>query len=146
MRRVKKGFIFFFIFFCFFSTSVVYGRRCKHKVVVIIKKQRLYAYKNKRMAFSLPVSTGRKGHPTPKGVFRIGQKDKNHRSSLYKSHGKPCPMKWAMRFAIKGGVGYWLHQGRVPGYPASHGCIRLTGRGAKKLFLWVPKGTVVIIK
>ncbi len=117
-----------------------------YKVVVVIKKQRLYAYKGHKLAFSLPVSTGKKGHPTPKGIFRIDRKDKNHRSSLYKSHGKPCPMKWAMRFAIKNGVGYWLHAGRVPGYPASHGCVRLPTWGAKKLYRWLPVKALVVIK
>ena len=74
-----------------------------------------------------PVSTGKRGHETPAGTFRILQKKVHHRSNLYDN----APMPYMQRLTW-GGVA--LHAGRVPGYPASHGCIRLPRSFAKKLY------------
>ena len=74
-----------------------------------------------------PVSTGRKGHPTPVGTFRILQKQVHHRSNIYSN----APMPYMQRLTT---YGIALHAGQLPGYPASHGCIRLPWAFAKKLY------------
>jgi hypothetical protein len=84
------------------------------------------------------VSTGKKGHETPTGVFTILQKNKDHRSSLYND----APMPWMQRLTWDGIA---LHAGKLPGYPASHGCVRLPDEFAKRLFAVTDFGITVII-
>ena len=87
-------------------------------VVVSIPDQMVTVYRNGvRIAVST-CSTGRPGHATPTGTFVILQKDVNHHSSLYDD----APMPYMERLTW-GGVA--LHAGNLPGYPASHGCVRL---------------------
>ena len=97
------------------------------KVVVSIPQQKIWVFRDGELWDSSPVSTGRRGHETPAGTFRILQKKVHHRSNLYDN----APMPYMQRLTW-GGVA--LHAGRVPGYPASHGCIRLPRSFAKKLY------------
>ena len=83
-------------------------------------------------------STGRPGHRTPAGVFVILEKDKNHHSSTYDN----APMPYMERLTW-GGVA--LHAGNLPGYPASHGCVRLPLEFAKLLFGVTTLGTPVVM-
>ncbi|MEX1010082.1 MAG: L,D-transpeptidase family protein [Chthoniobacterales bacterium] len=87
---------------------------------------------------AVPISTGRKGFPTRAGEYVVTDKHRKWRSTLY-----PADMPYFMRLSC-GEIG--LHQGNLPGYPASHGCIRLRQKDAAKLFKQVPVGTKVIIK
>ena len=107
-------------------------------IVVSIPEQKAYVYRNGvRIAVST-VSTGKKGHETPTGVFTILQKHKDHRSSLYND----APMPWMQRLTWDGVA---LHAGKLPGYPASHGCVRLPDEFAKKLYEVTDFGITVII-
>jgi hypothetical protein len=107
-------------------------------IVVSIPEQKAYVYRNGvRIAVST-VSTGKKGHETPTGVFTILQKHKDHRSSLYND----APMPWMQRLTWDGVA---LHAGKLPGYPASHGCVRLPDEFARKLFEVTDFGITVII-
>jgi hypothetical protein len=83
-------------------------------------------------------STGRPGHATPTGTFVMLQKDVNHHSSLYDA----APMPYMERVTW-GGVA--LHAGNLPGYPASHGCVRLPRAFAQELYGVTHLGTTVII-
>ncbi|HEY0085828.1 MAG TPA: L,D-transpeptidase family protein [Allosphingosinicella sp.] len=96
-------------------------------IVVSIPSQRLYVFRDGDLWDSSKVSTGKRGHATPTGTFPILQKKVDHRSTLYDD----APMPFMQRLTW-GGVA--LHAGRVPGYPASHGCIRLPRAFAKKLY------------
>jgi lipoprotein-anchoring transpeptidase ErfK/SrfK len=96
-------------------------------IVVSIPSQRLYVFRDGDLWDSSKVSTGKRGHETPTGTFPILQKKVEHRSTLYDD----APMPFMQRLTW-GGVA--LHAGRVPGYPASHGCIRLPRAFAKKLY------------
>ncbi len=96
-------------------------------MVVSLPSQRIFVFKDGRPWDSAPVSTGRAGHATPTGVFPILQKRVHHRSNLYDN----APMPYMQRLTW-GGVA--LHAGHVPGYPASHGCIRLPRAFAEKLY------------
>lgn len=84
------------------------------------------------------VSTGKPGHSTPAGRFSVHAKYTKVRSAKYK-----VMMKYTMLF--KGSL-YAIHQGVVPGYPASHGCIRVPEKDARYLFSSIPIGSTVSIK
>ncbi len=90
------------------------------QIVISIKKQQLTLYAGGQAVAHSQVSTGVPGHPTPQGVFSIIQKQIYHESNLYSS----APMPYMQRITWSGVA---MHQGVVPGRPASHGCIRLAG-------------------
>ncbi|MEM8957361.1 MAG: L,D-transpeptidase [Pseudomonadota bacterium] len=107
-------------------------------VIVSLPEQLVHVYRNGvRIAVST-CSTGRAGHATPTGVFTILQKDKDHRSSTYNN----APMPNMNRLTWDGIA---LHAGNLPGYPASHGCVRLPLAFSEKLFTVTHIGTPVII-
>jgi lipoprotein-anchoring transpeptidase ErfK/SrfK len=134
-------------------------------VVIYLKEQRAYFYKGDQLVGVSQVSAGREGHNTPIGNYKIVQKDPDHASNLYgdyvdtsgnivqkdvelgkdpKPPGaifKGAPMPFFMR--ITGGVG--MHKGYLPGYPASHGCIRMPGKMAESFYNNVEVGTPVQI-
>jgi hypothetical protein len=87
---------------------------------------------------AVPISSGRKGYPTPKGEFVVTNKHRQWRSTIYGSS-----MPFYLRLSCRA---FGLHAGHLPGYPASHGCIRLNKKDAQNLFDRVPVGTVVVIK
>ncbi|MBV8330952.1 MAG: L,D-transpeptidase, partial [Verrucomicrobia bacterium] len=107
-------------------------------IVVSVPEQTLYVYRNGVRIGRSTVSTGKPGHKTPSGVFTILEKETYHRSNLY--HGAPMPY---MERVTWGGVA--LHAGQLPGYPASHGCVRLPMDFAEKLYTITQKGTTVIV-
>ena len=96
-------------------------------VVVSLPMQRAYVYRGDTMIAAASVSTGKDGKDTPVGVFPILQKREIHRSNLYNS----APMPFMQRLTWDGVA---LHAGNNPGFPDSHGCIRLPTAFAKKLF------------
>jgi lipoprotein-anchoring transpeptidase ErfK/SrfK len=108
------------------------------KVVVSIPLQKAYVFQDGELVATSPVSTGKRGHETPAGTFRILQKKVHHRSSKYDN----APMPYMQRLTW---YGIALHAGRVPGYPASHGCIRLPRSFAKKLYGMTDYGTSVTV-
>ncbi len=107
-------------------------------VVVNIATQRVVAYRNGVPIAVSTVSTGKAGHRTPTGVFTILQKAKWHRSSKYSN----APMPFMQRLTW---YGIALHAGNLPGYPASHGCIRLPHEFARLLFDETALGMTVIV-
>lgn len=107
-------------------------------VVVSLPEQRAYVYRNGvRIAVST-VSTGKKGHETPTGVFTILNKDKHHHSKKYNN----APMPYSERLTWDGVA---LRAGGLPGYPSSHGCVHLPTALAYQLFGITHKGTTVVI-
>ena len=139
--------------------------RGKPSVLISLSEQTVYLFKNGQLAGGSPVSSGAEGYNTRPGRYRIIEKDIDHLSSIYgdyiDSQGnilatnidnrkdlRPrgarfdgAKMHYFMR--IYDGVG--MHQGYLPGYPASHGCIRLPGHMAEKFFHEVHLGTPVEI-
>jgi lipoprotein-anchoring transpeptidase ErfK/SrfK len=137
----------------------------KPSVKISLGEQRAYFYKGGKLAGISQLSTGREGLNTPNGHFAIQQKDVNHVSSKYGdyvdaadnvvkpnvelgvdpkppgTHFKGAPMPYFMR--IHGGVG--MHAGYLPGYPASHGCIRMPEFMAENFFKSVSVGTPIAI-
>ena len=107
-------------------------------IVASVTEQVAYVYRNGVCIARSSVSTGRPGHPTPTGVFRILEKEVHHTSSIYKGAEMPY-----MERVTWGGIA--LHAGDLPGYPDSHGCVRLPLEFSKLLFGVTMRGATVII-
>ena len=107
-------------------------------IVVSIAQQRAFAYRNGIPIGISTVSTGKKGHETPTGVFTLLQKNVDHKSNLYDN----APMPYMQRLTWDGIA---MHAGNLPGYPASHGCVRLPMGFAKLLYGVTKLGLTVII-
>ena len=136
------------------------------RIVVSIPKQRAYLMIGDQIVADGPISSGKSGHGTPTGHFTVMEKDPNHHSSLYGNfvdgsgrivrggvsarvdsapsgtHFAGAPMKWFLRLT---GEGVGMHVGILPGYPASHGCIRESEDGAKLFYDRVRVGTSVSV-
>jgi lipoprotein-anchoring transpeptidase ErfK/SrfK len=134
------------------------------RIVVSLPKQRAYLMIGDEIAADGPISSGRRGHESPRGHLQVLEKDPNHHSSLYGdfvdgsgrivrggvsarsdsapsgTHFAGAPMKWFLRLT-QDGVG--MHIGILPGYPASHGCIRESVDGAKLFYDYAKVGTSV---
>jgi lipoprotein-anchoring transpeptidase ErfK/SrfK len=108
------------------------------QIVVSIADQHVTLYGNGVRVTQSPISTGVPGRPTPTGVFSIIQKDRFHHSNLYSN----APMPFMERITWSGVA---LHEGPLPGYPASHGCIRLTHDFAARLWQITRLGVRVIV-
>ncbi len=132
-------------------------------VTIDLSQQRAYFYKGRELVGVSLISTGNEKHPTPPGDFKITQKNKHHESNLYGDYKWPdgsmaqkevdtskdpqppgtiyegAKMPYFMRF--NGGIG--MHGGYLPGYPASHGCIRMPIEMARIYFENVTPGTPV---
>ncbi|HAK07308.1 MAG TPA: hypothetical protein DCO65_08615 [Spartobacteria bacterium] len=131
-------------------------------IVVSIPKQRAYLMLSEQIVIDSPISSGKRGHSSPTGHFPVLEKDPNHRSTLYGdfrdssgrvvragvsaridsapsgTHFVGAEMKWFLRLT---GDGVGMHIGILPGYPASHGCIRESAEGAKLFYDHVKVGT-----
>jgi lipoprotein-anchoring transpeptidase ErfK/SrfK len=107
-------------------------------LAVSIAMQRLYVYRGNELVAVSTVSTGRPGHSTPPGDFTILQKARWHRSNLYSN----APMPFMQRLTW---TGIAIHAGQLPGYPASHGCIRIPLGFAQALFGMTALGEAVSI-
>ena len=108
------------------------------RVLVSIPQQKVYVFADGELLATSPVSTGKRGHETPAGTFRILQKKVHHRSNKYAN----APMPYMQRLTT---YGIALHAGKLPGYPASHGCIRLPRGFAKTLYGLTDYGTTVTV-
>ncbi len=107
-------------------------------IVVSIPQQRAFVYRGDRLVAASAVSTGKIGNDTPTGVYPILQKNEKHRSNLYDD----APMPFMQRLTWDGIA---LHAGRNPGFPDSHGCVRLPMEFAKRLFAITDLGTTVVV-
>jgi hypothetical protein len=107
-------------------------------IVVSIGSQHVTVYDDGTPIMSGPVSTGMPGHPTPMGIFSVIQKDRYHHSNIYSG----APMPYMQRITWSGVA---MHEGVVPGHPASHGCIRLTHDFASRLWTTTKMGVRVIV-
>src|SRR4051794_3171987 len=135
-------------------------------IVVSLRAQEAYLYRGTNRVASSRISSGREGYRTPIGRFQVIRKDEDHRSSLYgdyvddsgrvveanvdkrratkpaHSHFVGTPMPYFLEFS----PGYGLHQGYLPGVPASHGCIRMPYWKARQFYNAARVGTPVVVK
>jgi lipoprotein-anchoring transpeptidase ErfK/SrfK len=136
------------------------------RVYISLSKQRAYLLVGDDVAIDTPISSGKRAGMTPKGNFTVLEKDADHRSSVYGAfvnsrgqvvragvstkidsapsgtHYVGAPMKWFMRLTYDG-VG--MHVGILPGYPASHGCVRMPEDTAKLFYDHVKVGTPAVV-
>jgi hypothetical protein len=108
------------------------------EVVVSLGAQRAWVYRSGTLIGTSTISSGRRGHESPVGRFEILQKRKIHRSNRYSN----APMPFMQRLNW---YGVALHGGKVPGYPASHGCIRLPMKFAEALYGATELGSFVFV-
>src|SRR5262245_45569121 len=106
--------------------------------IVSIKTQEVTFYDAEGWILRAPVSTGTKGRETPAGIFAVIEKDKDHHSSLYDDAWMPNMLRITWN-------GLALHGGPLPGYAASHGCVRMPYDFAEKVFDKVPMGMRVLM-
>ena len=107
-------------------------------IIVSLPGQRMYVYRNGVRIGVSTVSTGTKSHATPTGIFTILKKKVRHESNIYKGARMPHMQRLTW-------TGIAMHAGHLPGYPASHGCVRLPVDFAEKLYSVTRNGTNVII-
>lgn len=138
--------------------------RAETSVEIDLQEQRAYLLQNGRPVLASPISSGRYGHLTETGSFKVVEKERNHYSSIYgkivDASGRtvvadadvdmkvpsgcrfvPAPMPYFMRFHGSDG----MHAGYLPGYPASHGCVRMPDQYAIAFFNAVSVGTPVTV-
>lgn len=108
------------------------------RVVISLGDQLAYLYRGEALVAVAAISTGVDEHPTPKGIFRVLVKKPMHRSIKYDN----APMPFTQMFDKYGTA---LHAGHNPGYPASHGCVRLPSEFAKRLYGITGLGSTVMI-
>lgn len=151
--------------FCLFGILSLFSgqiRAADYSIEIDLTTQRAYLLYHRRMVMESPICSGRPKYPTPTGSFQVSEKDLLHRSSLYGKivdlRGRTviadadadmrlpegtqfinAPMPYFMRFT--GGIG--LHEGYLPGHPASHGCIRMPKEQAISFFNAVEVGSPV---
>lgn len=107
-------------------------------IAVSVSKQNVKIYDANGFFAEAPVSTGMAGHSTPMGAFSVIQKQKMHHSNIYS--GAPMPFMQRITWS-----GVAMHAGVLPGYPASHGCIRMPMAFAVKMYGWTRMGARVIV-
>ena len=108
------------------------------RVVISLSDQMAYLYRGDTLMAVSTISSGQPGRDTPTGIFSVLDKQPMYRSKKYDN----APMPWMQRIDD---YGVALHAGFNPGYPASHGCIRLPTAFAKKLYSVTGVGTPVFI-
>lgn len=142
------------------------GLEGEHLIVIDTRlQQATYYIAGQKVGYST-CSTGKEGHGTPRGTYKVLAKDADHKSSTYGSivdaagntliadykAGQPIPPGGRYKGADMNNAlqlttgGIWLHEGLVTSAPESHGCIRLPGNMAKIFFDNTPVGTKVIVK
>jgi lipoprotein-anchoring transpeptidase ErfK/SrfK len=107
-------------------------------IAISISHQSLKLYDANGFFAETPISTGMAGHSTPMGAFSVIQKQKMHRSNIYS--GAPMPFMQRITWS-----GIAMHAGVLPGYPASHGCIRMPPAFAVKMYGWTRMGARVVV-
>ena len=107
-------------------------------IAISINHQSLKVYDANGFFAETPISTGMAGHSTPMGAFSVIQKQKMHRSNIYS--GAPMPFMQRITWS-----GIAMHAGVLPGYPASHGCIRMPMAFAVKMYGWTRMGARVVV-
>jgi hypothetical protein len=134
------------------------------RVEIDLSQQTAYLIRGRRVVMQSPISSGRYGHLTETGSFKVIEKERSHSSSIYgkivDSYGRtviadadvdmhvprgckfvPAPMPYFMRFHGSDG----MHAGYLPGYPASHGCVRMPDELAVAFYNAVEVGTPVTV-
>ena len=148
------------------TTNIPDGHQGRAKIVVDLRKQTASLYKGKVKVAESRISAGREGHNTPTGRFSVTRKDQDHRSSVYGDYvdhlgravianvdvrktARPPLTHFvgaSMPYFVEFRPGYGLHAGYLPGYPASHGCVRMPFWKARQFFNVAKENTPILIQ
>jgi lipoprotein-anchoring transpeptidase ErfK/SrfK len=149
---------------CLLATAAFAQNENPYRVEIDLGQQTAYLIRGRRVVMQSPISSGRYGHLTGTGSFKVIEKERNHSSSIYgkivDANGRtviadadvdmkvprgcrfvPAPMPWFMRFHGADG----MHSGYLPGYPASHGCVRMPDQLAIAFYNAIDVGTPVTV-
>ena len=160
MRVLRAGLVLFFIG----AAAVSAQNENPYRVEIDLSQQTAYLIRGRRVVMQSPISSGRYGHLTSTGSFKVIEKERNHHSSIYGKivdrYGRTvvadadvdmkvpagcrfvsAPMPYFMRFHGSDG----MHAGYLPGYPASHGCVRMPDQLAVAFYNAVEVGTPVTV-
>ena len=138
----------------------------KAAILINLREQRAVLMQGGVSVAETAISTGREGHATPVGNFHVIRKDIDHRSGLYGEyvdaggrvvmtnvdvrknarHPNSHYLGAAMPYFVEFSPGFGLHEGHRPGYPASHGCVRLSSWKARQFYNAAKIGTPVTIR
>jgi L,D-transpeptidase catalytic domain len=158
LTDMRYAFVFAGLFFAWGVSGLA-----QRVIEIDLTNQRVYLLDHGRVVLNSPISSGRPGRETPTGTFRVTDKDVNHASSFYGFFGNPATrqivvadadidmkrppglefVRAPMRYYIQFQPAIGLHAGFLPGYPASHGCVRMPEEYAIPLFQSVSIGTPV---
>jgi hypothetical protein len=120
-----------------FPNSILADSKSSRFTIIDLKTQHLACYEKGVLVRICDISTAKKGYPDLIGHWKVVKKSKDAISSIWKDDmGNPFAMPWAVAI----GGGYWIHQGVLPGYPASHGCVRVRRANARWYFHWSKSG------
>ncbi len=108
------------------------------QIVISVHEQHMQVWRGSELVAQSPVSSGKPGHETPTGIFSVLHKKKYHELNIYSN----APMPWMQRLTW---TGIALHEGKLPGRPASHGCVRLPDGFAEELYSMTSAGAHVVI-
>jgi lipoprotein-anchoring transpeptidase ErfK/SrfK len=136
-------------------------------IQIVLSDQRAYFYKGQQLVGESTISSGKKGFETPPGTYKVIQKDKDHASNLYGDYvdeegntvmanvdvskdkmpdGAVAFVGAKMPFFLRFTGGYGMHAGHLPGYRASHGCVRMPDAMAEHFFTAAEIGTPVTVQ
>ena len=149
---------------CLVAAAAFAQNENPYRVEIDLGQQTAYLIRGRRVVMQSPISSGRYGHLTGTGSFKVIEKERSHSSSIYgkivDANGRtviadadvdmkvprgcrfvPAPMPWFMRFHGADG----MHSGYLPGYPASHGCVRMPDQLAIAFYNAIDVGTPVTV-
>jgi len=146
------------------TATSTFAQTTDTSIEIDLQEQTAYLIRNGRAVFSTPISSGRYGHLTDVGSFKVMEKERNHFSTLYgriedpygniivadADSDMPVPrgcrfIRAPMRYFVRFNNSIGMHAGYLPGYPASHGCVRLPEQKAIAIFNAVEVGTPVTV-
>jgi len=166
MKPLHKTLLFLAAASCFTGCETARPHGGKTAILINLREQRAVLVQGGERIAETSISTGREGHATPVGNFRVIRKDIDHRSSLYGDYvdsrgsivvanvdvrktSRPPNSFYlgaSMPYFLEFSPGFGLHEGHRPGYPASHGCVRLSSRSARQFYNAAKIGTAVTIR
>lgn len=166
MNPLHKTLLFLAAASIFTGCETARPRGGKTAILISLREQRAVLMQGGERIAETAISTGREGHETPVGNFRVIRKDIDHRSGLYgdyvddegrvvvanvdvRKDAKPANAHYlgaSMPYYLEFSPGFGLHEGHRPGYPASHGCVRLSSWKAKQFYNAAKIGTSVTIR
>lgn len=166
MNSLYKALLFLAAACCFTGCETARSHGGKTSILISLREQRAVLLQGSERVAETSISTGREGHATPVGNFHVIHKEIDHRSSLYgdyvDANGRvvmanvdvrkiPGPQNShylgaSMPYFLEFSPGFGLHEGHRPGYPASHGCVRLSSWRARQFYNASKIGTLVTIR